>query len=499
MQKLAHILWISILMTGCDWIERQVADPQPSIADGGHLVFPNPMEEVNQTVDLVTVLDPKRHAEKQFIKQRGGADAWKKLTEGQKIDLAFLAFYDRGVYSDDPRLRRNKIQERLLAASHHRCNIFKSLLYQIRSKTNFVLGALSTVTGIAGSIVTGVDGSRILSGTSGILGGVRAELNQELFQNLATQVIVQGIDTRRREIYQEIVDLGQTKSISDYPVEAAVKDSVIFHGQCSIIVGFEVARDSIQTLEDPGIAVANRILAKLVTTRKLLDVEEITPEEAERALMQSRGDLPLAGTSLSTLFGAASPLQSMQNASESIRINTAAFRSAIEGSDLEEGVRTDILKTLGDAEANAREGLASCNTMAIEASTKLLEASQQAVLSVPTQEDAALEAAALEAEIQLEKARSEGRGVSRRINQIPELMSERIEKAFKALDKARRILKVKKTVDQNDINEITSPLTSFPAFKSCAPPAGTSQSNAEPNENEAEAEEGAAPNADNNN
>lgn len=494
MQKLAPILWLSIVLSGCDWIERQVADSQPSIADGGHLVLPNPMEKENQTVNLVSVLDPKRHAETELAEQSGGSEAWNRLTEGQKIDLAFLAFYDRSVYSEDPSLRRNKIQERLLAASHHRCNIFKSILYQIRSKTNFLLGALSTVTGVAGSIVTGVDGSRILAGTSGILGGVRAEFNQELFQNLATQVIVQGIDTRRREIYKEIVDFGQAKSISDYPVEAAVKDSVIFHGQCSIIVGFEVARDSIQTLEDPGITVANRILAKLVTTRKLLDVDEITPEEAARALKQSSGDLPLAGTPLSTRFGAASPVQSLQNASESIRINAAAFRSAVVGLGLEETLETQILDQLKNATDKARDGLKSCNDLALGSSKEILVAAQQTNLIAEDQDEVVAEA-----NVKLEEARLKGRGISRRINQIPELFSARIDRAFEALTTVRKTPKTKKKVIGALVTAMKEPFENFPAFENCAQtPGDSNETKTEPKENESESQED-TPNADNNN
>lgn len=168
------------MLSSCDAVERAIADPEPSIADAGQLVEPNPFDEL---MDLATILDPKGVARDNYENEhkRENGKAWKDLPKGQQTDFSLRAFYDLSAYPGDLKLRRNRVQERLLVESNRRCNLFKSLVYQIRSKSNFLLGALGTITGVAGGIVTGIDGSRILSGTSGIFSGLRAEFNQELF------------------------------------------------------------------------------------------------------------------------------------------------------------------------------------------------------------------------------------------------------------------------------------------------------------------------------
>jgi len=455
---------LTIPLAGCDPVERLMADPQPSLSDGGYLVGPDPMKERNEVVDLVSVLDPKMHAQALY------KDKWDTLTEGQKIDLALLTFYDRGIYPEDLALRRNRVQERLLAESNHRCNVFKSIMHQIRSKGNFLLGTLATATGVAGSIVTGADGSRILSGISGIFSGVRAEFNQELFQNLATQVIIQGVDARRREVYQKIEDLGQSKPIELYPVEAAIKDAIFYHGQCSVIVGFEVANESIKTLEDPGLDVANRVLAKLVTTRSLLNVKEITPEEAERVLRLPTGKLPLAGSTLrmhSTITK--TPLQTLQEASGAIKVNGDALHTAIRYLALPSNQNTESNRTaletkkaelemaVAAMEKTAHADLQTCNDPAASSSQAILEATLQ-LNAVPPGDEAQL----LQASLKLKEVKLEGAKTSERINLIPRLFAARVEKAYEALGPIRKELEQSGTIEVESMKPFKSVLEGFP-------------------------------------
>lgn len=190
--------------------------------------------------------------------------------EGRCIDLALMQF--ESTYPGELAVpRRNAIQERLLSASNQRCELFKQWLHSKRSFVGLTLGVLTTATGTAGAIVTSEEGSRILSGASALFSGSRAEYNQELFSNLTTSVIVQGIDLRRREIYEQIAKQGQSRPYSAYNVAAAIKDAIYYNGHCSVLSGIQVASDSIRSLEDPGLDTANRTLAKLLVTRALLD------------------------------------------------------------------------------------------------------------------------------------------------------------------------------------------------------------------------------------
>ncbi|MCP5242923.1 MAG: hypothetical protein H6940_05740 [Burkholderiales bacterium] len=55
------------------------------------------------------------------------------------------------------------------------------------------MGTLTTALGGAGAIVTGAEAARILAGLAGIASGTRAELNQAIFESVATSVIVPAI------------------------------------------------------------------------------------------------------------------------------------------------------------------------------------------------------------------------------------------------------------------------------------------------------------------
>nr|VFK22612.1 MAG: hypothetical protein BECKLFY1418C_GA0070996_11231 [Candidatus Kentron sp. LFY] len=119
-----------------------------------------------------------------------------------RLDEAFKEFDVKN--SGKGKQKRNEIQDRLMAASEQRCNVYKIYLKRIHAKANFYTGSLATILGGAGAIVTGVDGARILSGLAGITSGVRAEFNQAVFVNLAIPVITKGIESRRNDIRKEI-------------------------------------------------------------------------------------------------------------------------------------------------------------------------------------------------------------------------------------------------------------------------------------------------------
>lgn len=158
---------------------------------------------------------------------------------------------------------RNALQEQLLVASTQRCNAYKSNLQRAFSRTNFGLGTLTTVAGTVGAIVNSAAAASAWAGVAAISSGTRAEFNQDFMSNLAAYVIVDGIDKRRRAIYEQIQLQGQAKEYEIYPVEAAIRDALYFHGQCSVIAGFQEASDSIKTAENPGINTAISMMAKV--------------------------------------------------------------------------------------------------------------------------------------------------------------------------------------------------------------------------------------------
>ena len=148
--------------------------------------------------------------------------------------------------------RRNAIQERILAASNQRCTQFKNHLRQFQAEMNFGLGSATTILGGLGAIFTPASTVRALSGSAAIASGIRAEFNEDFFYGLATHVIAEGMDNKREEIYGKIRDR-QNQDTTAYPIQAAVKDAVEYHGACSAIDGLEAAGDAVVQNRNPGL------------------------------------------------------------------------------------------------------------------------------------------------------------------------------------------------------------------------------------------------------
>nr|VFK54727.1 MAG: hypothetical protein BECKTUN1418F_GA0071002_10526 [Candidatus Kentron sp. TUN]VFK58379.1 MAG: hypothetical protein BECKTUN1418E_GA0071001_10497 [Candidatus Kentron sp. TUN] len=116
-----------------------------------------------------------------------------------RLDNAFKKFNENN-NGELGKRRRNEIQDRLIAASVQRCNVYKIYLEQTDTLVNFFLGGLTTALGGAGAIVTGEGAARTLAGLAGISSGFRAEFRQAYLANLSVHIITEGIDTRRRQI-----------------------------------------------------------------------------------------------------------------------------------------------------------------------------------------------------------------------------------------------------------------------------------------------------------
>ena len=252
------------------------------------------LEEAFADVDLIALLTDGGSATEFCI----GMGESKKPEElpGVCVDKALAEFENSHVDPIASR-KRNAIQERIIAASNARCELFKQWLHSKRSLVGFSLGTLTTATGTAGAVVASQEGSRILSGAAALFSGTRAEYNQELFSNLTTSVIVEGIDLRRRQVYEQIATKGQTKAYNVYNVSAAIKDAIYYNGECSVLAGIQVASDSIKTIQDPGLDTANRTLAKLLVTQSLLDAKDDGVELKEAVQnISSVSSISLAGT-----------------------------------------------------------------------------------------------------------------------------------------------------------------------------------------------------------
>lgn len=231
-----------LLLSSCSYLPRYALF-QTGVTSQG----PRPAieESAVERVNLIGFLDPDGSVT--------------ETDPGKKLEKVFLRFEER---NPDPTRRkelRDALQERIILASNQSCDEYKKFLRQFEAEGNFALGLLTTALGGAGAIFTSATTARALSGSAGIFSGIRAEFQEDFFQSLAVHVIADGIDARRKTIYEEIRKR-QIEAYSSYNGWAAAKDAVAYHGACSTLVGLHEAGASIRQAQDPGLKRLNQVL-----------------------------------------------------------------------------------------------------------------------------------------------------------------------------------------------------------------------------------------------
>lgn len=175
-----------------------------------------------------------------------------EVVERLRLETAYWHFYNApelsGQRAED---RRNRVQQRLIGASDMNCGIFTQRIYGIQATGNFALGSLATAVGGAGAIVTDVNSARLLSGLSAITSGIRAEMNEDFFRKQWIEALVKAIGNERSRLRDEIATKS-TKSITDYPVEAAVADAIRYNDACSLVEGLKEVNRAVTIADDPA-------------------------------------------------------------------------------------------------------------------------------------------------------------------------------------------------------------------------------------------------------
>ncbi len=286
-----------MIEAGCSAFPTSKNDSDPEAADQTskvdiHAPFPVMYRAGIEQIKLIELLAGEQEGRRISEIPRDVDDPKHGISWSTKYDLAFTAFYQRNAAdAEAQKLERNRVQERILAASDQRCRMFKVNLQRDQSRTNFWFGALGTLSGALGAVAGGAQAAKNFAATSGVLSGVRAEYDQAFYSNLLFSVISGGIEEKRKEAYRQIQQEGQTKSIAAYPVEAAVKDAILYDGLCNTAVGLEQAQESIRLVADPGVDAMNRLIVKANLTRDILDKKITDVQELAKS-----GTDPNAGT-----------------------------------------------------------------------------------------------------------------------------------------------------------------------------------------------------------
>lgn len=267
-----------------------------------HSSYPALRRKNFEQVNLLELIDPKHELVASGMKTWDVDDT--ETNYGRKYDLAFAWFRTNGHPPEAKRLQRNSVQDRILAVSTSRCNVYKTFLRRQQSDVNFGLGSLTTFAGVLGAILPGATAARSLAGTAGLFSGVQAEYNQAYFSNLAAHVVVQAIELRQNRLRKELVEARQGKGIDDYSLEAAISDAIAIDGNCSALAGLIEAQDSIKEVETPGLRMAARAITGARALQELggSSVSDLQKNGTYEALMSvASGSVPsLLVTSVQT-------------------------------------------------------------------------------------------------------------------------------------------------------------------------------------------------------
>jgi hypothetical protein len=175
--------------------------------------------------------------------------------------------YDGSGRSSRPEWQRNEIIDALLAVSNDKCSEYAAHLKTFDGQTNSSFSIASILLGGVGSIVTGADAARILSGGSAIVSGSRVALNDSWFSNQTVHVLVAAFEKARERQRREIKNR-QACPIKTYPLMSGFGDAMKYHGSCSLLTGLAETALAVERSDQPGLDTMRRQLADLASIRE---------------------------------------------------------------------------------------------------------------------------------------------------------------------------------------------------------------------------------------
>ncbi len=264
------VLGIMLLnLSGCanpGWLEKR-----SSMQGATELIDPDSFEEIDLAFLLSPNIDDVSDKSRTWIDEETGEKINEELPieiRSRRLEEAFEGFdkHFKDKTKEEGLLARNRIQDRIIAASNQRCGSYKQYLKKFDSEANLLLGAATTAVAGAGAIFTPANTVRALSGIAAILSGVRAEVNESYFQSQTVQVLTRGFEKKREALYKRIKDEREPRlnpeeksspkksaTLTEYTVREAIGDAIVYHDHCSVVAGLEEVAIAIERVDDPGV------------------------------------------------------------------------------------------------------------------------------------------------------------------------------------------------------------------------------------------------------
>ena len=267
-RKILRVALVSQIAIACSYEDIRPLGADPILDQMADVV----------SVDLPTALDPDGYrfetASRAFT-ATSSSTADRNLVE---MERAFHAFYDPR-YGSNAGVRRNRVQQRLIAASDHNCSAYRDGLRRLQSDSNFLLDLASLGLASAAAVVSGGTATNALAASAAFTSGARTATNDAYLRQLTMETVSRAIEVRRLQYWDTILPR-RTLDINSYGVEFAVRDAMHYHSLCNLIAGLEQASDAVSMARDPGL----RRMLEILGTRGIESTITLNPAEAAASI-----------------------------------------------------------------------------------------------------------------------------------------------------------------------------------------------------------------------
>lgn len=143
----------------------------------------------------------------------------------------------------NPQARRNEVVGALLLASDRNCDIYMENLRGAQAAWRTGFSVTDIVVGAAGSMFDDGDTSGALSGLSGVAGSLSTKLDEGLMGGTTANVLLAGVRAAREPLRTQIL-ARFSQDYSAWPVSVAIADVMQYHGRCNVVSALTAAQSA---------------------------------------------------------------------------------------------------------------------------------------------------------------------------------------------------------------------------------------------------------------
>lgn len=186
--------------------------------------------------------------------------------------------------SSTQKILRNRLAYHLMYLSEQQCEQHLAGIVANSAAFNFGLSTLTSLLGGLGSIVTGADATRALSGSAAFTNATRDSLNESFYQRHISTAIQSAIRSKRSEKKTALVSALESKAYADYTGEALIVDIADYHNACSLHAGLTYLTDASRQSPSQREVLNSRLATAIADQGKLIEQHKNASPDLQKSL-----------------------------------------------------------------------------------------------------------------------------------------------------------------------------------------------------------------------